>query len=70
MAESYIRVKYVKSKIGYNKKQKATIEALGLHKLGQEKVHRASDAILGMCAAVPHLVEVSEADEAEYEASR
>lgn len=60
MADSYIRVKYVKSSIGYSQKQKDTITSLGLRKLGQEKIHKANDAILGMCQAVRHLVTVEE----------
>ncbi|MGH2542189.1 MAG: 50S ribosomal protein L30, partial [Ardenticatenaceae bacterium] len=55
-ADNYIRVKYVKSSIGYNQRQKDTIAALGLRKLGQEKIHKANAAILGMCKAVQHLV--------------
>lgn len=65
MADTYIRVRYVKSSIGYNKKQKATVQSLGLRKLGQEKVHRATDAVLGMCKAIPHLVEWEEVDAPE-----
>ncbi|MDQ4077352.1 MAG: 50S ribosomal protein L30 [Chloroflexota bacterium] len=63
--EKYIRVKYVKSSIGYSQKQKDTVAALGLRKLGQERVHRANDAILGMCRAVQHLVEWEEVDPSE-----
>ena len=70
MADQYIRVKYVKSSIGYNQKQKDTVKALGLHRLGQEKVHLATDSIRGMCAAIPHLVAVTESDEAEYKENR
>jgi large subunit ribosomal protein L30 len=54
--DKYIRVRYVKSSIGYNQKQKDTVSSLGLRKLGQEKLLPANDAILGMCHAVRHLV--------------
>ena len=66
MAEKkYIRVRYVKSSIGYNRRQKETVKSLGLRKLGQEKIHVANDAILGMCKAVQHLVAWEEVDSSE-----
>lgn len=65
MAEKYIRVRYVKSSIGYNKRQKETVISLGLHKLGQEKIHKANGPILGMCQAVRHLVTWEEVDSSE-----
>lgn len=55
-----VRVTYVKSAIGYNKKQKGTIEALGLHKLHQTVVHDDTPVIRGMLHKVSHLVEVEE----------
>lgn len=61
MAENkYIRVRYVKSSIGYNQRQKDTVKSLGLRKLGQEKIHLATNAVLGMCKSVQHLVEWEE----------
>ena len=36
MAEKKLRIKLVKSPIGYNRKQRANAEALGLRKLQQE----------------------------------
>lgn len=53
-----ISVKQVKSAIGRTKTQKRTLEALGLKKLHQVVEHDATPAILGMVAAVSHLVEV------------
>ena len=68
MAEDkFIRVTYVKSTIGYNQRQKDTVKALGLRKLGQSRVHRATDPILGMCKAVQHLVQWEEVDASEME---
>lgn len=58
----YVRVRYVKSSIGYNQRQKDTVRALGLKKLGDEVIHPANGAILGMCHAVRHLVEYEEVD--------
>ena len=53
-----IRVKQVRSAIGRTKTQKRTLEALGLKKLHQVVEHDDSPAILGMVAAIRHLVEV------------
>ena len=53
-----ISVKQVKSAIGRTKTQKRTLEALGLKKLHQVVEHDDTPAILGMVAAVSHLVEV------------
>ena len=64
----YIRVRYVKSVIGYNQTQKGTVAALGLRKLNQTKIHPANDAILGMVKAVEHLVKWEPVDASELEA--
>lgn len=53
-----IKVKQVRSAIGRTKTQKLTLEALGLRKLNQVVEHKATPSILGMVAAVKHLVEV------------
>ena len=53
-----IQVKQVKSAINRTKTQKRTLEALGLKKLHQVVEHEATPSILGMVAAVSHLVEV------------
>ncbi len=53
-----IRVKWVKSAIGYNKRQKDTIRALGFHRLGETVELPDNPAVRGMVAAVTHLVTV------------
>ncbi|MFC1553205.1 50S ribosomal protein L30 [candidate division KSB1 bacterium] len=55
-----IKIKQVKSAIGYNKKQKLTIEALGIHKLGQTVEHKDTPQIRGMINKVSHLVKILE----------
>ncbi len=55
-----IKVTQVKSQIGRLKKQKATLEALGLRKLNQTVEHNATPNILGMVKKVSHLVSVEE----------
>ena len=53
-----IKVKQVRSAIGKTKDQKLTLKALGFRKLNQVVEHEATPSILGMVAAVKHLVEV------------
>jgi len=55
-----IRVTLVKSPIGYEKSQKATVRALGLTKLSQSVEKDDSPAVRGMIAKVSHLLEISE----------
>ena len=57
-----LEIKYTKSAIGYNKKQKATIEALGLRKLNQTVLHDDNDVIRGMVHKVSHLITVKEVE--------
>ena len=59
-----LRVTYVKSAIGYNVKQKQTIEALGLRRLQQVIEHPDTPAVRGMLNKVSHLVQVEEVEEA------
>ncbi len=59
-----LRIVWVKSAIGYSQRQKATIRALGLHRLGDSVVHKDSPVIRGMLRKVQHLVRVEEVEEA------
>jgi large subunit ribosomal protein L30 len=51
-----IKITQVKSSIGSTKRQKATLEALGLRKLNQTVEHEATGQITGMAGKVSHLV--------------
>jgi large subunit ribosomal protein L30 len=55
-----LKIKWVKSAIGYKKNQKATIAALGLKKLGQVVEQPDVPQIRGMVFTVRHLVQVEE----------
>ena len=55
-----IRITWKKSAIGYPKRQKDTIRALGLKKLNQTVEHVDNPAVRGMIAKVIHLIEVEE----------
>jgi large subunit ribosomal protein L30 len=53
-------ITYVKSAIGYSIRQKRTIQALGLHRLGDTVEQEDSLVIRGMVHKVQHLVRVEE----------
>ena len=57
---SKIRITQVRSAINRPKRQKRTIEALGLKRLHQTKEFEANPAILGMIEKVKHLLKVEE----------
>jgi len=58
-----IRVQYSKSAIGYSQRQKATVRALGLRRLGDTVEHTLNPAVAGMIQAVNHLVTVEYLEE-------
>lgn len=53
-----LRVKQVRSPIGTKPKHRATLEALGLRRIGQVVVKQDTAQIRGMVKNVSHLVEV------------
>jgi len=53
-----LKVTLKRSMIGYNKRQRATVRALGLNKVGSSAVHAESNSILGMIRKVEHLLDV------------
>ena len=55
-----IKVTQIKSRIGSNKKQKATLDALGLNKMNKSVEHENSPVIKGMINKVSHLVNVED----------
>ena len=58
-----LRIKLVKSPIGYSKDQKATVKALGLRKLNQTVIKEDLPQIRGMIEKVKHLLQVEEVEE-------
>ena len=56
-----IKVTKQKSAINRTKRQKLTLEALGLKMIGQTVEHDDTPSILGMINKVKHLVSVEEA---------
>lgn len=55
-----IKVTQIKSRNNRLKEHRATLDALGLKKMGASRIHEANPSILGMCKAVEHLVKVEE----------
>jgi len=58
--EKLVRVTLVKSPIGYSKRQKGTIRALGLHRMNHTVEHIDTPVLGGMLAKVSHIVLVDE----------
>ncbi|MBK9013148.1 MAG: 50S ribosomal protein L30 [Saprospiraceae bacterium] len=56
-----VKITQVKSTIDRPKRQKLTMESLGIRKMHQTVVHEATPQILGMIAKVQHLVVVENA---------
>lgn len=55
-----IKITQIRSKIGSNKRQVNTLQALGLRKINHSVEHEATPQILGMVAKVNHLICVEE----------
>lgn len=55
-----VKVTLIKSTIGQKPAKCATVRSLGLKKINSTVEHEANPAILGMIAAVSHLVKVEE----------
>jgi large subunit ribosomal protein L30 len=55
-----LRVTLLRSPIGFTKDQKATVWALGLHRLHQTVEHKDTPALRGMLTKVIHLLKIEE----------
>jgi len=58
--EKVIQITLVRSPIGYSKRQRRTVQALGLRRLNQTVEHADTPVIRGMIAKINHLVAVEE----------
>lgn len=56
-----VKVTYVKSQIGFDRRQRATLRGLGLSRIRQTVELEDTPAVRGMIDAVRHLVRVEEA---------
>ena len=62
-SDGKLRITWVKSSIGYSKRQKGTIRALGFHRLGDVVEQADTPVIRGMVDKVSHLVQVEEVED-------
>ncbi|MBN2009137.1 50S ribosomal protein L30 [candidate division KSB1 bacterium] len=60
MAKKALKITLKRSIIGYHRKQKATVEALGLKRLHHSVTQKDTPQIRGMINKITHLVEVEE----------
>ncbi len=51
-----LRVRQIRSSIGYEKRQRATLDALGLSKVGRVRTLPDNRQVRGMVSKIPHLV--------------
>jgi len=61
MAERKLIITQIRSAIGYRRRAKDTLTALGLKRMNASVTHDDSPAIRGMTTAVGHLLKVEEA---------
>ena len=59
-AKGRLRVKLVRSAIGYDRGQRATLKGLGLNKMHLRRTLEDTPAVRGMINKVKHLVKVVE----------
>lgn len=60
---AHLRIRWKKSTIGYNQRQRDTIRSLGLRRLNATVVREDSPSVRGMIERVRHLVEVADVDD-------
>jgi large subunit ribosomal protein L30 len=62
-SEGKLQITWVKSSIGYSRRQKGTIRALGLRHLGDVVEQADTPVIRGMVDRVSHLVQVDKLED-------
>jgi len=55
-----LKITQVRSAIGSKPKQRGTLRALGLGRIGKSRVHQDTPDARGQIAKVPHLIDVEE----------
>ncbi len=58
-----LKITWKKSSIGYDRRQRRVIRALGLRHLHHTVMHQDSSTIRGMINAVSHMLEVEQLDQ-------
>lgn len=62
-SQKNIKIKLVRSLIGYPRAQREVVKGLGLRKVNSEVVRRDSPEIWGMIRKIPHLLKVETVEE-------
>ena len=62
MAKKQIKITQIKSRIGYSKKAKATLDALGLRRMNKSVVLDVNDAINGMVKKIAPMLGIGQHD--------
>jgi len=60
MSERTVQIRQVRSVIGFNRRQRATLRGLGLRRPGSVSLLKDTPEVRGMLNKVLHLVEVEE----------
>jgi large subunit ribosomal protein L30 len=60
--QKMLRIKLVKSPIGYSQRHKDTVRSLGLRKMNQVVEQADTPSVRGMLLKVSHLVQVEEVE--------
>jgi large subunit ribosomal protein L30 len=60
MSDKKVRVKQIKSQIGFNRKQRATLRGLGLRRINHTVELEDTPSVRGMMYKVRHLIAVVE----------
>ena len=60
MSDGRVKIRWVKSQIGYDRRQRATLRGLGFRRLNQTVELEDTPAIRGMIKKVIHLVVLEE----------
>ncbi|MDH3627120.1 MAG: 50S ribosomal protein L30 [Acidobacteriota bacterium] len=55
-----VRIKQIRSGIGFKQDQKDTLRALGLGRIGRERELTDNPQVRGMLKKIPHLVQILE----------
>tara|TARA_B110000116_G_C16435228_1_gene402344 strand:- start:217 stop:393 length:177 start_codon:yes stop_codon:yes gene_type:complete len=55
-----LKITQIKSSIGYKKKAKLTMEALGIKKINSSVVHNDTPQIRGMIGSINYLLKIEE----------
>jgi large subunit ribosomal protein L30 len=58
--QSTLKIRQIKSPIGYPKPQREVLRSLGLRRIRHEVVRVDTPAVRGMVAKIPHLAEIVE----------